>query len=61
MYEVGLNEPVLFFFYAKRNNKKHGRACTVVWVQTCLSLFLPLVYLISSENNSIFRLEKTTF
>ena len=37
MYEVGLNEPVLFFFCAKRNNKKHGRACTVVWVQTCLS------------------------
>ena len=31
------------------------------WVQTCLSLFLPLVYLISSENNSIFRFEKTTF
>ena len=56
MYEVGLNEPVLFFC-AKRNNKKHGRACTVVWVQTCLSLFLPLVYLISSE----IRFEKTTF
>ena len=37
-----------------------ARACLhVVWVQTCLSLFLPLVYLISSENNSIFRFEKT--
>ena len=30
----------------------------VVWVQTFLYLFLPLVYLISSENNSIFNSKK---
>ena len=56
MYEVGLNEPVLFFM-PSGITKNTDVLVRLSWVQTCLSLFLPLVYLISSE----IRFEKTTF
>lgn len=59
MYEVGVSEPVIFLCEAE--NQETRTCLLVVWVQTCLSLFLLLVYLISSENNSIVRFEKKTF
>ena len=61
MYEVGLNEPVLFFFCAKRNNKKHGRACTVVWVQTCLSYSHHLFILLAVKTILQFGWRKRRF